>query len=459
MPEVEHHFSLPVNIFHASERTFATLSPEQFVGERLVVFIDDLQEFVLPPSTGSTLRTLWEKLNDATEYVMLIATCRSEDTGRVEAAVTWSGQMERFTLPRFSENEQDASSARIIAAFQAADLPLSGQEGSLHIKDWDGTLGSLLLGLSVKRSQYLQWSNAEAPEAIILRAMKLLNAAGITSGHTKPLLQVLSSEIFGAKNLQEEAIWRNAAEKSLTNAQFVRVDTTSGEAVLEIRKDTYFERVITDYPQPFQVEPDVQRLRSLLRERHAIANLLLMSQSFFLRSNERPHALEIALAAINDALSLEGEIADGILFQAFILNALGCFDEYFKAMNRFISLPTHSLKSVMFTVGSSWESRGLLLKHRQAYTSVLGPVDTALSLDKNNASDWLSLKVKLLIALEDYEKALKLTSEALTIDESNSLIWSTYAEILYHLQRYEETLGASTKALALDSLIDLNTKK
>jgi superkiller protein 3 len=429
--------------------TLDTIAPEQFAGERLVVFIDDLQEFVLPPSPGSTLRTLWEKLHDATANLILIATCRSEDMGRAEASVTWFEQMERLTLPRFSENEQSAQSARIIAAFQAESQALYGQQGILHIADWDGTLGSLLLGLSVKRSQYMKWSSSEAPEAIILRAMKLLSEAGILSGHTKSLLQALSSEIFGAKNLQEEAIWRNAVEKELTNAQFVRVDTTCGEAVLEIRKDTYFERVITDYPQPFQFEPDIQRLRSILGKRHDVANLLLMGQSFFLRCNERPRALEIALAAINDALSLERDIADGILLQAFILGALGRIDEYLQAVNRFISLPTYALKSVLLTVGSSWESRGLLLKNKEVYTNVLGTVDTVLSPDKNNASDWLSLKVKLLIALEDYEQALKLTSEALTIDEQNALIWSTRAEVLCHLQRSEEAFEASKKALAL----------
>jgi hypothetical protein len=70
-----------------------------------------------------------------------------EDVARVQAAL---GQLfiEMTVVPlgRFSPNAHDPEAAKIIADFQ--------KHGSTHIEDWDGTLGSLVLGLSRKNDDY-----------------------------------------------------------------------------------------------------------------------------------------------------------------------------------------------------------------------------------------------------------------------------------------------------------------
>src|SRR5437588_1571696 len=152
--------------------------PEKFLsGKFLVLFIDDLQDYVPTLITGTdsgnlafdspatTLRTLLEILLQAAEKVVVIATCRTEDKLRVQAVLTWLfDKLVDVTVPSFSTRENDNEAELVVTKFQ--------ERGTINRNDWDGTLGSLVLGLSTKNSQYLALTQAHASAATILQAMK-----------------------------------------------------------------------------------------------------------------------------------------------------------------------------------------------------------------------------------------------------------------------------------------------
>ena len=106
------------------------------------------------------LRTLLETFTQFTQRIVVIATCRSEDTSRVQTTLSWLfTQLTTIILPIFKANIQDPKAAYAIAEFR--------KKGPVHIEDWDGTLGSLVLGLSTKNSQYLVLANNHKPAGLL----------------------------------------------------------------------------------------------------------------------------------------------------------------------------------------------------------------------------------------------------------------------------------------------------
>ncbi len=272
------------------------IPPVEFLsGKRIVLFIDDLQDYTVAQTRDTTsqfliadprtmiLRTLVETLLQAALRAIIVSTCRTENQLQAQAALGWLFvQLMEVSVPDFSVNAQDAKAAQTIAEFQ--------KRGPIHIEDWDGTLGSLVLGLSTKNSQYLA---LPPPTAKVLRAMKLLSLAN-TTVHTERRLRAVCAGVFAEKRLlHDEHIWQEAV-RPLIDIQFVKeeLDESSWETVLIIRKDTYFEQVVTDYPQlhrPHQLDRDLMQLRNVLMELKDVQALLGLSLCFMFSMTPSPN--------------------------------------------------------------------------------------------------------------------------------------------------------------------------
>ncbi len=190
--------------------TYDTLSkvlvPTVSRGSGLVVFIDDLQEYV--PAEGydadglgflsdTRIATLQAFLHtmQTVEHLVVVATCRLEDETRVGARLRWLfDQLQVITLRSFRVEVTDPESATILDLFR--------QHGTIDVEDWDGTLGSLVLGLSKKQSQYEQLVHSHHPAVAVLRAMKLL-ALALIPVHTSSRIQGVCTGVFGESTLQE----------------------------------------------------------------------------------------------------------------------------------------------------------------------------------------------------------------------------------------------------------------
>jgi hypothetical protein len=271
------------------------IPPVEFLsGKHLVLLIDDIQDYVpsqlrnsdsrgtIFDSRATALRTLIEILLQVAKPVVIIATCRTEDKSHTQIALNWLfSRLSHITIPTFNINTRDPKAAQTIAEFQ--------QQGPINIEEWDGTLGSLVLGLASKNSQYLAMAESKVPSVIVLQAMKLLTLANTTE-HTERRLKKVCAEVFFEKELQEnEKTWREAVNQ-LTLAQFIteEIDEDSQEVTLVIRKDIYFEKVVTDYPQlhrPHQLMQDFVQLQKVLVKSEDISALISLGYTL----TERNH--------------------------------------------------------------------------------------------------------------------------------------------------------------------------
>ncbi len=310
----------------------------------VVVLIDDLQEYVpaesqdmniqalLNDSRTTTLQTLLEIVRGTARHVVVVATCRLEDEMQVRARLGWLfEELEVFMLKPFNLDPHNSEAAAIIAEFQ--------RHGLIHINDWDGTLGSLVLGLPVKNSEYLKVRNE--PAATVLRAMKLLTLAG-TSNHTKRRIQEVCLGVFDDEMLKKsKKVWRLTIDH-LIRLQFVTEETFGGKGSvsLVIRKDAYFDQVITDYPspnRPHQLDQDFAQLQDVfvaLKDSDALLDLA--------ESLHRMNQDEEALKAIDHALTLR---PDNVIIwnsKSILLLILKRYEEALTAYDRALALqPTY----------------------------------------------------------------------------------------------------------------------
>lgn len=335
--------------------------------QSLVIFIDDLQDYVpvqMRDTDGSvlpadpritTLRTLLETTRQDVWHMVVVATCRQEDEARVRAGLgQLFTQLAVVALRRFSMDVHDPETTKIIADFH--------MHGSTHTGDWDGTLGSLVLGLSTKNQEYLKIR--AAPAATVLRAMKLLTQANILR-HTERRLRNVCAAVFGEEALlANEKTWREAVNQ-LVQEQFVTEEEGEKNQVifLVIRKDTYFEQVITDYPasnRPHQLHQDLiqlQRVLAKFNDASALLNLGLALQDL--------KRFDEALAAYEQVIRLDP--TDAIAYNR-IGNALGDLKRYDEALTVFeqaIRLDPND--------GRFWHGKGLSLPTSSGMTKPWPP--------------------------------------------------------------------------------------
>lgn len=238
----------------------------------IVLFLDDLQEYIVetlpknrrekefPPSNSheASLRSLIEILYQASPHIVIVATCRRENLEQVQAMCGWLLlQLAEIRVPTFSPDIRNTSTSKIIDAFKQ-------QKKKIYIEDWDGTLGSLVLGLSTKRDQYL---NFPQHTRAVLKAMLLLTTANILTESEK--VRLVCAEIFGHQQLLENRHFWQETLRYLITVQFIEEELgrQDGDSILIVRKDSYFEKVVCDYSPSHhaqQLRKDLILLRDLL---------------------------------------------------------------------------------------------------------------------------------------------------------------------------------------------------
>ncbi len=409
----------------------------------IVIFIDDLQDYVpvhmkdddrrdlTADPRITTLHTLFETVRQDVRAMVVVATCRLENETQVRAGL---GQL--FTklvvvpLHRFSVDVHDPEAAEIIADFQ--------RHGSTHIGDWDGTLGSLVLGLSTKNQEYLKLR--ATPAATVLRAMKLLTRAH-TLMHTEQRLRVVCAEVFGEKALHvDDKTWQEAVDQ-LVQEQFVteEEDKVSQAALLVIRKDTYFDQVITDYPapnRPRQLVQDLVRLQQALVRLRDVSALVNLGLAF--HESERH---DEALATYEQAVLLDPHHAGAYNNRGNALADLKRYDEALVSYEQALRLDPQL--ALIFT------NKGQTLATLKRYDEALVVYDQALRLDPEDAPTYNS-KGAALIELGRYDEALAAFEQATHLEPDDAAAYNNQGLALAHLKRYEEALAAYEQAVKLD---------
>ncbi len=385
----------------------------QLEDEDVVIFIDDLQEHApseIRYSRGAVqsldtraldLRKMEQLVRSHARQVILVATCRSEDEVRASARLGWLfAEVETVTVPSFPMRGPEAE--QVIHEFQQLALQ--------RTNDWDGTMGSLVLGLSTKRQSYAELAADHDPAVRVLQAMKLLSLAGIEA-HTEERLQTICGQVFRHAELATEDGWQDALEK-LIRKQFV-TEGPKGE-VLIIRKDDYFGRVITDYPSP-----------------------------------NRPQQLERDLEKAMQAMIAVSDV-EAVFYLGNALYRLKQYDAALSAYDFVLGATVHTEIVPSATV---WRNKGAVLQSRRRFDAALSAYDHALALDPNFASGWRN-RAGVLDEMGNFPEALSAYDHALAIDPTYAQAWNGKGRALAKRGRYTEALDAFQKAIDLDPSYD-----
>ncbi|GHO95422.1 hypothetical protein KSF_054700 [Reticulibacter mediterranei] len=411
--------------------------------KHLVIFIDDLQDYVsnqggsgsekalINDPRTTRLLSLVETTFQNVHKVVIVATCRLEDETQVKAEL---GQLiTKLTviqLHRFDGDITNPKVAGIIADFQ--------KHGSSHREDWDGTLGSLVLGLSTKESEYLKLQNT--PAATVLHAMKLLARVNMST-YTKRYLRTICADIFNEKDiLTNEKIWQEAINQLIIK-QFIteEIAERNHDITLAIRKDSYFNQVITNYPtpnRPHQLFQDLVQLKDIFVSSRDTDNIVNLSIALI-----KLEKYQEALEAFEQAISLDPNNARIFLAKGTLLIMLNRHQEALEAFEQAISL--NSNKAPVFLV------KGVILGKLGRLQDALEAYERAISLDPNNTNAHHNKGI-VLGKLGRLQDALEAFERAISLDPNDADAHHNKGIVLGKLGRLQDALEAFERVISLD---------
>ncbi len=173
-------------IWNAGDQETRIPTAARLKGRNLAVFLDDVDRYAAGGAVSGdgdgrsaqaslagpalVLQTLFQRVCQDANHVVFVATCRREEFAAAEGSLGWLFQkLEKVEVPTFNRDENSPEAQAIIAEFKDTGV----------VRDeYNGTLGSLVLGMSTKHQQYVELVNRRSPAVPVLRAMKLLWLGG-----------------------------------------------------------------------------------------------------------------------------------------------------------------------------------------------------------------------------------------------------------------------------------------
>lgn len=409
---------------------------------RIVILIDDLQKYASFLTHGSDvslkqrsqlsddMRTFISNVRSVSRRVVVVATCRSEDRIRVQAEFGWLfDELAVIEVPSFSDAPQDTTGARAVEEFKQKQAP--------YIDDWDGKLGSLVLGLSRKRDQYFQDLSDLA--RMVLKAMKLLHEAG---GHTFDEAHIFAvcTNIFNDDTLEKaRPKWSEAIEQ-LDQAQFVnrQIVKDTGATALLIRNDAYFDKAVIDYLMPddtFQCDHDFTLLQKVLTDLKDVTGLCDLGDTYY-----KQQAYEQALTAYARALDIDDNNAEAWNRLGITYSAIQQTDKELDAYEHALAINAHD--------ATFWYNKAIVLSNLGRNDEALTALDQALTLDPKLTIAWRD-KGYILSELKRYPEAIEAYQHTVALDEQDVRSWADLAYLLAQVERNEEAEVAYRKALTI----------
>lgn len=388
----------------------------------LVLFLDDLHEYVsvqnsekrttytkdnlysgiAPPLENPcvvVLRELLAILLQVTPNIVIIATCRTEYLEKLNAEF---GEhllirLGKLYLPSFTSDFENFQTISVIEAFR--------QKGHIYLDDWDGTIGSIVLGLSRK---YEQYTALPRNVQIILKAIKLLAYVAIFNYPEEYIRRICIAIFPDADNLHDEVLWQ-AATGLLLQKQFIMetYNETAGRLALTIRSDSYLGKVISDYPPPGRsihiIEQDISRLLKVL--------------------------LDIGDLAASSRVAL-----------SFLMNGY-----YKKALDAY-----NHINEIDDNDTSNWNNKGVALILTERIEEALQAHKKAIEIDKTNISARINEQYCLKL-LKRYDEALCSCEQLLVFDPEDAYFWMCKGTCLEDLKQFDKALEALDQASSLDT--------
>lgn len=243
-------------------------------GRKIILWLDDLHEFA-NPYEAPVLKDLPRRFQEAKVPLVIVATCRDGDN-EAQARQQLEYLLERLTEIRLTDiSPEEAEQLTVELTQQGADVQKT---------QFDGTPGSLLLGVQRMRNQ--RYSTLPRPARQVLKAMKVLHSARIYF-YPASRVQATACDLFELNRSD----WREACD-TLAREGFVRLETIALDNTRTIKPvaDVYLEQAVPDYPPPgADIADDWLQLLESLEQRHDAFALSSLGRAFDERHLGNPY--------------------------------------------------------------------------------------------------------------------------------------------------------------------------
>lgn len=369
---------------------------------KIIIFIDDLDKYI----DKLDINQLTKKLNLTTKEFIIVATCRA-------------GIEFNHVKKEFNESIRDFNEIKLedIDNIVAKDL---SEEYSLNYEDYDGTIGSLFLGIEDMKNRYHELSDEYH---VLFQIIKLFNDANTFFIDKKVLKKVYIKKIEGDifPTISFDSLIKNLEENSLIARK---------KENIKISHDCYL-----DFAEYNTSIDDFLWLRELLIEINYIEGLFNLGGAFFYKKlyDDTLICYNAALMTTEDYLLLNNK--------GIVLNLLNNYDDALKCFDKAINLNPD--------LERAYKGKGDVLRYMGRLEEAIKCYDKSLDVNSEYYLGFIS-KGNILADLKKFDKAINCFDKAIKIDPGNIAAFYNKGATLVEMKKLDDALTCFNDALKID---------
>lgn len=412
------------------------LKDKTIIKGKIVVFIDDLDKYI----DKLDINHLLKKLELNTKEFRIVATCRT-------------GSEYNYVKREFNESIRNFKVIKLKDIDKIIAKDLSVKYG-LNYEDYDGTIGSIFLGLE---AMYNRYDGLSDEYHVLFRIIKLFNDA-----NTFIIDKNMLNEVY-LKKIGNELIPRISFDTMIGNLEENSL-IVQKKGTVQIAHDCYLD--FADYNASTN---DLLWLREIFIEKNYINGLfdiglvfnnknlyedslicvnaiLRTTESYFALNNkgiilQSLERLEESLEAFDMAIKLDPHLENAYKGKCDTLRFMGKFKEGIKCCNKSLEINPDYYKGHI--------SKGNILADLKKNDDALACFDRAIEIDPKNTGAFYNKGVTL-IELKRLEDALVCFDDALKIDPQDFDSLVAKGQTLMDLGKPDDALCCFNKSLKVN---------
>ena len=378
------------------------------IEKKSILFLDDLNRF-----TGRfSYYELYKKFHDASDDLRILATCRTGE----EADVFKDEEIARFvaTFSKVIVEDISEEEGKIIAENAGIDFLPS---------QFDGTVGSILLGLGAMRRRY---ERLEEQEKILLRLVKIL-AEGRTYSIEKNMLKKLFLQWIENEGIDPHQTFESSFQQLEENS-FLREDD---QKLVRSACDPYLEIIKYEV-----LDSDLLEMRELFCDLGYTEGLMNLGTAF---SNRDAH--HSGIECFSKVIKLEKRNEEAYLERGRIHAEIEEYDKALSDYNEAIRMNPESAKALYL--------RGLIYYTLREYDKALSDYSEATRINPEHFEAYFRRGL-VYDDLGKHDKALSDYSEAIRMNPEHFEAYCVRGLIHAILGKYDKALSDYNEAIRIN---------
>lgn len=393
----------PESFIHLEKIPNFILKNKLLLKSNNILFFDDLNKYV----NKINMYHLIKKFTPISKNLIIVSTCRT-------------GKEYKLIKDEFSDILGDFIEIKLEEVDKNFAEEIN-EKYNLNFDDFDGTVGSLFLGLDDMKTRY---DNFEEEYHILFRIIKLFH---------------VSQNYFVDRGLLK-AFYLNECKNITTNKSF--------ETLVEILKENSFineknNNISLAHDSYFDIEEyfpnpkDWLELQTFLMDKKEYEYLFNLGNLF-----REINLYTNALICYEEILSFDEKNYKVINNAGVVLTDMGLFDDALIYFDKNIKLNPEAEKG--------YHGKGMALYEKGEMEKAVTYFDKAIEINPNYYSAFTN-KSGALAKLGKFEEAKHCLNEAIKIDSKNIVAFYNKGMLLYENKKYNKALDCLNKGLLADN--------